>query len=504
MAENGLISGVGDVPDWLARNFPGLTGPARVVANAMKLPATALHDTFNTGKHRVLGLDEASPMESSQKTTADLLRAVRDTYGLIEKPRDAISTTFGDAMDRERERMIAAGARPSQPQVPGLNISPQIPGGFGAPSARPTAPPSPAARARAAVVPQGGTSAPTPMGMGALGNDGPDLSTTDLGGGYSGIGPVSMAAASNAPAATPAAGASLPKSLQEQFRARLKEAPEANAELTPAQQAKLQLDFFLRLMSGGSKPGARSVGVIGDAGLATSAEHEALLDKARGVAEKRRGEARDDAFKEMGFADKDEDNKRAAEQLRMMEDHYKRTDANAAEHMAILRQQLEQGKSDIRIAPDGRAILHNKITNKIEIVTDPATGKPLSFKAPEKPTESDRAIALMRQEGLSSKEILDRLYPDKSKQEKDNSLEMVKEAGRRSTSDVTGKTISSRALDDVMRELQRARSGQPNPVLPEVLSRKSQDYLDTVKANGGDAKRVEAALIKMGVKRFTE
>ena len=164
-------------------------------------------------------------------------------------------------------------------------------------------------------------------------------------------------------------------SLDERYRAGMANIPGASPSLTPEQKAKLGLDFGLRLMANSSKRGASFSEALGNAGLGTSAEHGKEMDIARGTAEKRRGEAREDVFRETGFGEKSEDNRRADRQLSIMEKHYGAQDKRDAERIALLREQVGQGRVEVKFAPNGQLVVWDKKSGKMDIFKD-KDGKP--------------------------------------------------------------------------------------------------------------------------------
>ena len=114
---------------------------------------------------------------------------------------------------------------------------------------------------------------------------------------------------------------------------------------------------------------------MANAGLETSAGYRQEMEKAKTAAEKRRGEAREDVFRETGLGDKAEDNKRADRQLSIMEKHYGTQDKRDAERIALLREQVGQGRVEVKFAPNGQIIMWDKKSGKMDIFKD-KNGKP--------------------------------------------------------------------------------------------------------------------------------
>lgn len=125
--------------------------------------------------------------------------------------------------------------------------------------------------------------------------------------------------------------------------------------LTADQKAQMQLDFFLGLMAKGSKRGSRLIGALGESGLEVSDKMRKQSETNKADARAARGEARDDAFRQVSFDDKDEDNQRAVRQLGMTEAHYKAMDVRDRERLVLETKKLEaDGKR-----PHGSQVLAN-------------------------------------------------------------------------------------------------------------------------------------------------
>lgn len=135
------------------------------------------------------------------------------------------------------------------------------------------------------------------------------------------------------------------QSLQDMFRSRVAQIEKSTGDkLTDQQKSELQLDFFLRLMSSGSKPGATLLHSVGEGGLATSALSREMRERNKTDSRQRRTEDREDAFREIGLADRDEDNQRQQRHLDITDQHYKNMDARDRERLRAVAKQVEQGK----------------------------------------------------------------------------------------------------------------------------------------------------------------
>lgn len=372
------------------------------------------------------------------------------------------------ARDRPTRFELGPAAKDTITMLP--KMPPAAPGD--ATPGAPAVPPTPVARARAAVAPVAGNGAPAALGP-------IDGLTAQIPGEFGA--PEGGALSVAAPAAAPAS-----RTLAQQYRDRLSQLPDATAELSPAQKAKLQLDFFLRLMSGGSKPGARSVGVIGDAGLATSAEQEALLDKARGVAEKRRAEARDDAFREIGFADKESDNARADRHLQISDqDRKDRTD--------LLRRQIDAGKW--RVLDNGKTgtyVLFDQESGQtkdtgIKVYRETKDTRPAEIQLLEYLQKNPKAIDTMAQVTTAK---------DKGTPEKDPTAKIVDQAIKLVGADIPGKTTFDQAVRTVTKQY-----GGKGLDVPQTISRKSAEYQEGLKHPkvAGDKTKLDAVLKANGI-----
>jgi hypothetical protein len=138
-----------------------------------------------------------------------------------------------------------------------------------------------------------------------------------------------------------------PKSLQDQYAALIAKAQAQKGnggKLTPEQQSQLRMDMYLGLLARGSKPGATLLGSVGESGLEVSGKARAEIEKNKAAELAAHREAMDEAFKQMGFADKDADNARGDRREARESKRDDRLDTRDRERIDILRRQAEQGK----------------------------------------------------------------------------------------------------------------------------------------------------------------
>ena len=145
-------------------------------------------------------------------------------------------------------------------------------------------------------------------------------------------------------APAPAAGTTDPSSA-DAFRRRIAEIEKTGGKpLSDEEKNQLQLDFFLRMLALGQRRGSTLLGSIGEGGLATSALGRQMQDRNRAEAAGRRREAREDAFREIGFMDKDADNRRADRREAAEEKRWGAQEERDRERLRLMAQQIAQGK----------------------------------------------------------------------------------------------------------------------------------------------------------------
>ncbi len=140
-------------------------------------------------------------------------------------------------------------------------------------------------------------------------------------------------------------------------------------ELTPQQKAQLQLDFFLNLMAKGTKPGAKFLGAFGESGLDVSGKLTSERDKNMRREKEGRRESMDEAFRQIGFEDKDEDNVRADRTTRVAEKRQSAADRRDQERLKIAREQLAQGSFAVEKSANG-LVLVNKKDGSAKLIRD--------------------------------------------------------------------------------------------------------------------------------------
>jgi hypothetical protein len=322
-------------------------------------------DSVSALLRKILGADREAPAASSG-------------IGIPTAPAGPISVQSAPGGNfRDPNAALAA----AQPQAPGAWSAPVDQ--FGQP-ARPQAalpPAAPVARAAQVPVQTGAIPPPAPMaapidqptGLNAIDKE----DNTDL---------APQGIPAPAVAAKPAVK---PITLVEQYSQALKDLKKTD---TSGRLTKDQLSFWLNMLAAASEPGARAGGAIGKAGSVAMKEmteqerynHTAAMEMLKSNKE--------DVYRLAVMADKQGDNERAAEQLRINEERYKRVDAEAAERNRILREQVEQGKKKTIETPDGWYVVNMTNPQDVTLLKDPKTGKVM--KPEYKPSADPRTPEL--------------------------------------------------------------------------------------------------------------
>jgi hypothetical protein len=289
------------------------------------------------------------------------------------------------------------------------------------------------------------------------------------------------------------------RTLADQYRERLGGIKEPEAALSEAQKKKLQMDFFLNLMARSSKPGARFIGAAGEAGLATSAGYDQAMKEARSIAERRTGQQREDAFREIGLADKDEDNQARARQLGIQEDHYKNMDARDAERLKLVQRQIDQGKWQLIPAKGKQGGGTYQLYDR-----DTGTVKDTGIKIPDAGGGTDN-----RPDAVKLYEYIKKLPEDEQKKflatvgkgerhGQPTDTDVFKAAMARVEKDVTGKVTPDQAYREARRIATLSTGGH---AAPTSIKRDSKEWKEALNDRriGGDVKKLEAVLKQAGV-----
>lgn len=482
MADSDRISSVYDIPEYLARNFPATTGPLRAAGNALMVPADAVRDAGSAAVHGALGLEEPDPWGN----TGRRVQAMKGALGDTAAPAREIVRSGAEGLDLARqalrEQLIEKGARPKPEEA--------------APP-RAAAPATPAmATARAAMPPEGLQPVADPgISTGDTVNyevsrgknvtlptmiDGkritdvqaiklfqagklqpvagePTAKTVATGALEGQVGDAATAEAfqGNARGALEGGSAAGPamapgtsrESLDAQFRKKVAEIEKTDGrKLTDDQKKELQMDFFLRLMANGSRPGSNLIGNAGEAGIATSG----LSREMRNTNMADQKARKEDAFREVGFADKDQDNAARTRQL------------------DLLSEQIGQGKYDVKTGGRGGNFL----------VFDKKTGKwtDTGIKASDSVNSTKPAALQMLEHLKAHPEDMDLLKKmnDKDKNDSDQIIDL---AGKIISGDMSGKMTTQSALDSA-REIVMGAKGQKVP--GAVAKPKSQAEFDAL------------------------
>ena len=349
--ENPPMGSVYDIPGWLKRNFPALTGALRSSGNAVPspvgvatglfgrgmrgaadltmLPVDVAADLLSRGVHGAAGLNRPEGENYSGPRVDALLKSLSDTWAPL---KDAAGTLA----DKGREGLLARGATPSGP----IPAAPAPGGAFAAPTSQPTEPQTPIWQA---------------MGPPASAQRAPVVARAP-GGAF----PAEPSAA--APAATlptqegafaqsqePQIPPAVAKSLADEFRRRSAEIDrDPEGKLSKDQKAQMELDFFLGLMAKSAQPGARMLGAFGESGLNVSKNATAEMDKNYTRSQDKIRRQREDLYQEIGLSDKDEDNKRDDARQKAEERRWQAAEGRDKERLQLERDRLKADGKDVR------------------------------------------------------------------------------------------------------------------------------------------------------------
>jgi hypothetical protein len=413
------ISSVYDIPDWLAKKFPSLTGPARAAYNTALLPIDAGADLLRRGTYGVLGLEE----EGRGKFTDERLKNIRGALSDTERPFQAIRGGVTNAMEGLREKMIAAGGKPQRTDaVPPMNMGPgaidaELRAGAPAMPRQTSAAP---ARQRGAPVPVDQSGAISTLSPGTDRQMPPATQP--------------MGALAEAPAEAPR------PSLMAQFRERTAAIPAADGKMSEEDKKQRQLEFFLNMLARGSQPGATFLPSMAKAGLDTSAGVRADREKAQTRAAAGRKEAREDVFREITFGDKDEDNRRGD----------KREDTR----LKLLEKQINQGKVSVQ----------KDASRGTYVILDATTGqsKDTGIKFPKDKTGGNANIELIeyiRRLPEGERELAMKTL-GRAPKEGDDAVRVFDAAVKRVQGDLTGNVTTEQAVREAQEALRMARGGQ--------------------------------------------
>jgi len=466
-----LINSVTDIPGWISRQFPKLARPARdaavsafdsvadarenilrpvrMIGNAASTASAYGVDLVRNKGHESLGLEPSDPSAHSREYADSLGKDMADIgAGFSGIGRD-VGGAFEGAKASLRRNMIESGAKPApekvaaaQPagqQTPGMRIGPQIPGEFGAPQARATVA-APAMRRGRPVAPQAPQGALSGEAIGTDPWEGAVADSANQNG--------ALAAAGQANPADPVAVAR--KSLQDQYRERMAGAPNAEASLSPQQKAQAELDFWLKMLSSTSQPGARILSSVGDAGQSVLSTVRGDLDRSRQTNEARRKEYMDNVRTEMGYGDKDADNVRADQTQADRRRELDIAHADRQDRLKLIQAQIAQGKW---------TVLDNGKTGTY-VLMDKTTGdtKDTGVKVPAKEAKDNTPAEVRLLQALrDDPKLMDTaLAYNKGKQPKEEKPEITeKDIGKLAVdlvkADMSGKTSYDHALSTIRR-----------------------------------------------------
>lgn len=257
----------------------------------------------------------------------------------------------GDRFKAEAQRAMARGRTSAGPAVaadPTRDIHAFDPSGL------PAQAPQPSPRRRAPVGPapdEGGmvrTSAAGPSGMKEI------------------PGPAQPSAAGAFPDEQPMPSR---KSLGDRYAQLVAGMPKGkDGALSDEQKGYLMMELGLNMMAKSSRPGATALGAFGEAGADTVGKARGQIETNRTRERESRREGIDEAYRQIGFEDKDADNVRG--DRKQVAD-----ERNAKARIDLLRQQVETGKYTVQKTNQGLVVVDQK-TGKATVIKD-EQGRPI-------------------------------------------------------------------------------------------------------------------------------
>jgi len=464
------ISSVYDIPEWLAEKFPELTGPARAAYNSALLPVDAGADALRRGTHGALGLEEQDPGKFTRERVNAASQAVQDAARPATMAMGGLKDAASGGMDWLRQLLVQAGAKPTQAAPAGADM------GNADTELRRGVPPAPQRR----VVPQanattpagaGNTSPVTTAPRGAIATDPWEQASAE-----SATQNAMMGAVSTEEAETPAAQPNARKSLSDRYNEAVSGIDRnTKGDLTEDQKKQMQLDFFLSLLAKGSKRGSTFLGSAAESGLDVSGKVRGQQEGNKRDAKDRIRDQRDEAFRGVSLADKDDDNIRSDRKLSFDE-------GQAKERMSLLRRQIDQGKWRVQETERG-LMLWDQESGQSKPLLD-GNGKPL--KLPAKASEGDPAqVRIFKYvESLPPEQrarFLQQFQGGKDKNDADQMLEIIRD-GLKDDPRADINVLAARASSAAEAARNAARGGQP-AALPNGVPRGSKQ----IGTSGGKA-----------------
>lgn len=431
-------------------------GPRAAVGTVQGLAGTAV-DAARRGAFALGGMEPAEPHKYGDRGFSTLSQATGDIDSEFSSIRDSYRKMLADAGGREIQQQGIGALPPALPKAPTKPVARPV---AAAPVVAPAAAPAFAPRA-------GG------VARGALEE------------------PPSEAAPQEAAPATGALAAPLAQppapapSLAEQYAAKTAAIDKkVKGDLTPEQKKRLELGFWMAMLSGSSKDGARALGAFGDAGQGTLKQADAYEATNRALSGTEITQARDDAFKATGFGEKDADR---AERVT----HNAMTEKARQDQLALLKQQIELGKWHvINNAKTGTVVLYDTKSGQSKdtgIKYDKTDSRPAEIRLLEylqsNPKAMETALTMKGREGGLSEG------------------EQFKAAMGLLKGDMTGKMTAADAAQRA-RDVAGAISGKGRSEVGSgvTVSRKSAPYQQALKDPriNGDAKKLDEAITKSG------
>jgi hypothetical protein len=243
------------------------------------------------------------------------------------------------------------------------------------------------------------------------------------------------------------------KTLGERYRERVKGIPsDIKGDLSDEQKAQMQLDFFLNLLARGGQRGQGFLENVGASGLDVSGKVTAARDK--NITNRRADAAtkRDEAFREVGFEEKDEDNTRDQQRLGLDK-----------RRLEILERQVKQG---------AWKVVDNAETGTYTIIDHDGKARDTGVKI-DRSSKEPPEVRLLKHLRENPKDI--ELLKQLRTKEKDDSDQIVEAATKLLQNDLTGRMTPDQALSSARRIVEGAKGGgQAMPSKPDPKANKGR------------------------------
>jgi len=392
----------------------------RALNNALSLPGTYVADKASDLYHGALDLEDPNAGADTRNVMGALSNDVDNTMAPVRSGIEAMRGGITNAFEGLRNKEIAAGKVPVRTdQVPPMNTAL---GGMDA-ELRAGAPASPGPARQAPRPPMPTMPQRPPL-------QAPGVPVTPQ---------IQRGALENPPAEAPR------PSLMAQFREKTAALAPAEGKVSEQDKKQRKLEFFLNMLAR-NKGGSTFLQNAAAAGLDTSAGMRSDSEKAQAKAAAARTQQREDIFREIGFGDKDEDNRRG--------------DLSEDRKLKLLEKQIQAGKVSVQ---------KNAATGTY-VVLDAATGgsKDTKIKFPKNAESGNANIELIQYLEKLPTDQRERALKTLGRGEKDDTMTVFKAAVDRVTSDLEGKQTMPTAVEEMRSGLDLARGGSRTQLPPGV------------------------------------